>query len=376
MKKKYLIAAIIILLLAACSVYAIRSFSSDRETDDSLSAPDSGQRADEIISKMTLEEKVGQMFMGCFYSYTPSVETVDEYHLGGVLLFRPSFTDTPRENLTARIAAIDGVCDIAPVTAVDEEGGSVVRVSSSTYYRSEPFKSPQRLFAEGGMNAVISETHEKNRLLKSLGIDMNLAPVCDICTDPKNFMYSRSLAQDADTTADFAAKTVEACIEDEIACSLKHFPGYGSAADTHTGSAVDSRSLEQLRNNDLIPFSAGIKAGAHSVLVSHNIVSSIDSSLPASLSPEVHKLLRNELDFDGVVITDDLVMGAVTNYGSKAEIAILAVQAGNDLLCTGDYSVQIPAVISAVNDGIISEKRIDRSVKRILMMKLRLGVIS
>lgn len=377
MKKKLFIVNIIIMLLfAAGAVAAAVIFSDGSVTDEKITRIDNEARAEEIISGMSLEEKVGQMFMGCFYSSTPSPETVDSLHLGGVLLFSPSFKDTPKAPLTAKLAVMDGICDIAPVTAVDEEGGYVVRVSSSPHYRSEPFKSPHTLFAEGGMDAVIADTHEKNKLLKSIGIDMNLAPVCDICTDPHDFMYSRSLAQDPRTTADFAAKTVEACIEDGIACSLKHFPGYGSAADTHIGSTTDSRPLQQLRENDMVPFAAGIDAGAHSVLVSHNTVTAIDGSLPASLSPAVHKMLREELGFDGVIITDDLVMGAVTNYGSESEIAVAAVLAGNDMLCTGDYAVQIQAVTDAVNNEVISESRINKSVKRILMMKLELGVIS
>lgn len=375
-KKKYFIMLFIFLILAAGCVAAAMMFSDGSAMDEKITEADNETRAEEIIFGMTLEEKVGQMFMGCFYSYTPSIETVDAYHLGGVLLFGASFENTPKEQLTARLFAMDGVCDIAPATAVDEEGGYVVRVSASKLYRSEPFKSPRDLYAAGGMDAVINDTHEKNKLLKSIGIDMNMAPVCDISTKPEEFMYSRSIGLDAQRTSEFAKKTVNACIEDGIICSLKHFPGYGGTADTHISGATDSRSLEQLRQNDFLPFEAGIDAKAHSVLVSHNTVTAIDNALPASLSPAVHKLLRDELEFDGVIITDDLSMGAATSYGSKADIAIAAVQAGNDMLCTGDYNTQIPAIIDAVNNEIISEKRINRSVKRILMMKLEAGLIS
>lgn len=328
---------------------------------------------DIILSGMTLEEKVGQMFMGCFYQGTPSPETVANYHLGGVVLFRASFENTPPETLRAQLDAINDGNRISPIIAVDEEGGSVVRVSANPLYRSDPFQSPRALFASGGMDAVIADTHEKNQLLQKLGIDMNLAPVIDISQNPSDYMYERSLGQNAKTTAQYAAKTVAACKEDGIGCCLKHFPGYGNTADTHNGIATDSRSLEQIREVDMKPFSAGIKAGAHAVLVSHNIVSSLDQELPASLSPAIHRILRNEMKFDGVIMTDDLSMGAITQFSPDTDSAVDAIAAGNDLLCTGDYANQFQNVLNAVHDGTISEKRIDRSVRRILRLKLTLG---
>lgn len=375
-KKTFITSIIIMLLLAFAAVAMTMTFSAGGKGNAKLTAAQYEERIEEILADMTIEEKVGQMFMGCFYSYTPSAEKVDQYNLGGVLLFSQSFEDLSKPRMTARLAAMDGVCHIAPMIAVDEEGGSVVRVSAGKHYRSKPFSSSRDLFAKGGMDAVLAETHERNLLLKEIGIDMNLAPVCDIATNPDDFMYDRSLGQNADVTADFAAKTVSTCVEDGMACSLKHFPGYGNAVDTHIGKAVDKRSLEQIMTHDILPFQAGINAGAQAVLVSHNTVTSIDKTHPASLSPAVIDLLRNELAFDGIIITDDLIMGAVTEYGSEEAIAVAAVKAGNDMLCTGDYAKQIKAVVNAVNNEEISESRIDDSVKRILRLKLELGVIS
>lgn len=377
MKKKHFILYIVIMLIMGAGCVGVSMlFSHGAVMDEVITEMDNDAKAEAIMADMTIEEKVGQMFMGCFYSYTPSAETVNSYHLGGVLLFKPSFVNSSKEQLTAHIAAMDGVCDISPITAVDEEGGDVVRVSASTNFRSEPFKSPRTLYTEGGIDAVIADAHEKNTLLKSIGIDMNLAPVCDISTGPSDFMYSRSIGLDPQATADYAAKMVEACKADNMGCSLKHFPGYGAAVDTHIGSAVDDRTLQHLQENDMVPFVAGIEEGVHSILVSHNTVTAMDSMLPASLSPAVHKVLRENLGFEGVIITDDLIMGAVTEYGSEAEIAVAAVQAGNDMLCSGDFYTQYYAVLNAVNEGIITEERIDESVKRILMLKLQLGVIS
>lgn len=375
-KKSFLISLSIMLIMAAITVAAAAFMSNNGPLAIKVQAVNNETRVEEIMSTMTIEEKVGQMFMGCFYSKTPSVATVNEYNLGGVLLFAPSFKNTAKPEMTAQLAVMDGVCNIAPIIAVDEEGGDVVRVSASKHYRSSPFKSMRELSREGGLEKVVSDAHEKNELLKSIGIDMNLAPVCDLSTAPDDFMYSRSLGKDAKTTADYIEGIVSACVEDNIACSLKHFPGYGNAVDTHTGKAIDKRSLKQLTDNDLVPFKAGINAGAQSVLCSHNVVTAIDKTRPASISAKVHELLRNDMGFDGIIITDDLIMGGVTEYGSHEEIAVAAVLAGNDMLCTGNYKVQYKAVLKAVASGRITEERIDESVKRILLLKLQLGVIS
>lgn len=375
-QKSFIISIVIMLILGIGCTTLAKTFSPGEAMHEVITEISNDAKAEEILADMTIEEKVGQLFMGCFYSYTPSAKTVDAYHLGGVLLFKPSFDNSSRAQLISHLAVMDGICDIPPITAVDEEGGDVVRVSASKNFRSEPFKSPRTLYAKGGMDSVITDLHKKNDLLKSLGIDMNLAPVCDISTDPTDFMYSRSIGLDPQATADFVKKSVEACKEDGVGCCLKHFPGYGPAVDTHMEGAVDNRTLQYLQENDMVPFVAGINAGTHSILVSHNTVTSIDNTLPASLSPAVHKVLREDLGFSGVVITDDLTMGAVTEFGSEAEIAIAAVLAGNDMLCSGDFYTQYYAILNAVKNGTITEERIDESVKRILMLKLQLGVIS
>ena len=341
------------------------------EIEDSYRDPE----VEAILNEMSLEEKIGQMIMGCFYSKTPSGETVEKYHLGGVLLFGASFDDADKDDVIDDITSIDEASTIDPVIAVDEEGGLVVRVSGNKEFRSEKFKAPRELYAKGGLDAVLDETHEKNVLLSELGIDMNLAPVCDISTDKDDFMYSRSLGEDGETTAEYIREVIELCREDGMGSCLKHFPGYGNSDDTHHGMAVDDRSIKQLRENDLLPFKAGIDAGTEAVLVSHNIVTSIDDDLPASLSPAVNLMLRNEMGFEGVVITDDLSMGAIDEFLSGESSAVAAVMAGNDMLCTGGYARQYEALLTAVEENLISEDRIDRSVRRILKMKLDMGLI-
>lgn len=156
---------------------------------------------------------------------------------------------------------------------------------------------------------------------------------------------------------------------------LKHFPGYGNNLDTHTGTAYDERSYETFQTSDFLPFQSGIDSGADMVLVSHNIVKCMDEQLPASLSLAVHEILRTELHFSGVIVTDDLAMGAVENLVPGTQAAVFAVLAGNDLLCCADFETQTQAVLAAVQSGVISEERIDESVLRILKCKISLGII-
>jgi beta-N-acetylhexosaminidase len=158
---------------------------------------------------------------------------------------------------------------------------------------------------------------------------------------------------------------------------LKHFPGYGDNADTHTGIAVDERSYEVFEASDLLPFQAGIDAGGNTtaVLVSHNIVTCMDPDLPASLSPSVHELLRKNLGFDGVVMTDDLAMDAVAAYAQNGAVAVMALDAGNDLIITTDYRAQIPKVIEAVENGTLDEETINTACRRVLAWKQALGLI-
>ena len=330
-------------------------------------------QAELILENMSLEEKVGQMFIvRC--PETEAVSKISEYNIGGYILFGRDFKGKTKESITNIIKNYQNEANIPLLIGVDEEGGTVNRVSLYSQFRSEPFKSPQNLYKEGGMDLIKSDTIEKCELLKSLGINVNFAPVCDVSTNSKDYIYKRSFGQNAEMTAGFVEETVSVMKENKVASVLKHFPGYGNNVDTHTGISYDKRDYEQFVSSDFIPFQSGINAGADIVLVSHNIVECIDSEYPASLSKKVHEILRNELGVTGAIITDDLYMDAIKEF-SNDEAAILAVQAGNDLLCCTDFEVQIPAVINAVKEGKISENRIDESVLRILNLKISLGLL-
>lgn len=282
-------------------------------------------QAELILEDMSLEEKVGQMFIvRC--PETNAVEKVSEYNICGYILFGRDFKGQTKNSIKNTIQDYQNESKIPLLIGVDEEGGTVNRVSQYSEFRSTPFKSPQELYKEGGMELIISDTKEKCDLLKSLGINVNFAPVCDVSTNSKDYMYKRSFGKNAEMTAEYVKETVSTMKENKVASVLKHFPGYGNNVDTHTGISYDKRDYNQFETSDFIPFQSGINAGADIVLVSHNIVECMDAEYPASLSKKVHEILREKLNFEGVIITDDLYMDAIKEF-SNDEAAILAVQA-------------------------------------------------
>ena len=328
-------------------------------------------RAAEILAQMTLPEKVGQMFL----THCPesgAEDLIRSYHFGGLLLFASDFKDKTPAQVSAELQGYQDASDTPLLIGADEEGGTVNRVSKFPQYRPVPFESPQALYKKGGWALITSDTIEKARLLKSLGINLNLAPVCDVTGDPSAFIYPRTFGGDAALTAQYAETIAALMGAEQMGCVLKHFPGYGGSGDTHTGAAFDNRSLEAFTGGDFLPFAAGINAGAGAVLVSHTIVTCMDESMPASLSQPVHRVLRERLGFDGVIITDDLNMDAVSRFENTA---VLAVLAGNDMLCCPNAERHIPKVIDAVQAGTIPEKMIDQAVLHILTWKLELGII-
>ena len=330
---------------------------------------------DQMISTMTLEEKVGQLFL----ARCPDVgalEDLKQYQFGGYILFGRDFQNRTPAEAAAYIEDFQNASSIPLLIAVDEEGGTVTRVSRYSQYRDAKFPSPRWLYNQGGLELVLQTEEEKCILLNSLGINVNMAPVCDVTTDPNAFMYSRSLGQSPETTAQYIQSTVSLMSRHNIGSVLKHFPGYGNNADTHTGIAADNRTLEELLSADLVPFSAGIEAGCGAILVSHTFVNCLDTAYPASLSPLVISYLRQDMGFSGVVVTDDLAMGAITELYGAGEAAVLAVLAGNDLLISSEYQIQYDAVLEAVRSGRISEEMLNESVKRILTWKENLGLIN
>ena len=332
-----------------------------------------------LLADMTDEEKVGQLF----FARCPAAgqaEKIEAYHLGGYLLFGRDFKDAAGDWLTEKqftetLRSYQAASAIPLLIGVDEEGGAVARASRNPNLFEAKCKSPQALFAQGGMEAIEADALSKNTRLLELGVNVNLAPVADVSTDPGDFIYDRAFGRDAKATAEYVRAVVENMDAAGVGSVLKHFPGYGNNADTHTGAALDERPWEQFITEDFLPFQAGIDAGAGAVLVSHNVASCMDAALPASLSPEVHRVLRQDLDFEGVILTDDLAMDAVDAYARDGSAAVLAVLAGNDMILTTDFETQIPQVLAALEDGTIPRELLDQAVSRVLAWKYDLGLL-
>lgn len=339
-------------------------------------APDPVQEQDAAerrLASMTREEKVCQLLMLCS-SDEDEVANAVSRGAGGLCLYAASFDGKDRDAVVAMTKALQEAAPIPLLLAVDEEGGTVCRVSSNPRLRPTPFASPRYLYEKGGWPLIESDAQEKAWLLLDLGLNVNLAPVADVPLTWTNYIYARSFSTDPAETAEYVRRVVTVMKREGLGCTLKHFPGYGGSADTHTGQAHDGRPLDAFTAGDFLPFLAGIEAGADAVLVSHNIVECMDADYPASLSPEVHRILREDLGFPGVVLCDDLSMQAIGQFTGGEDAAVAAALAGNDLLCCGDFDASAQALLNAVEDGRLPEAQLDASVLRILRWKLALGL--
>lgn len=326
------------------------------------------------MQHMTMDEKIGQMlFARCPSNNAAGIAS--QYHIGGYVLFGRDFQQKTANAVKSDILSYRAAQQIPIAIATDEEGGSVVRVSSNPNLSDEKFDSPRNIYNAGGMELIKSKESKKAALLSGLYIDTNFAPVCDISVNESDFMYNRSLGQDARTTADFIRTVTNISQSKGVSVTLKHFPGYGNNVDTHTGIAIDNRDYNTFAANDFIPFRAGIESGAHLVMVSHNIVNCMDSTKPASISKNVHDILRGELGFTGIIVTDDLSMDAIKQYSGEYPPTVLAVLAGNDMLTVSDIGTSFNEIKNAVNRGIIDQSIIDRAVIRILAWKYAKGLM-
>lgn len=332
-------------------------------------------KSETLLSKLTLEEKIGQLFLGRLYEDT-ALEDITNYNLSGFILFDSNVNNKDKNSLSSLLSSYQKESKVPLFIAIDEEGGTVNRISNYSAFRESPFLSPKDLYKLGGYEKVESDTLEKIDLLKSIGINLNLAPVADISTSSEDYIFERSFSENEAEVSKYISIVTNLMNEKSMGSTLKHFPGYGGNLDTHTGLSIDDRSLEELESKDLKPFIAGVKSGASSILVSHNIISKVDSDYPASLSPKINNIIREYLDFDGVVITDDLRMDAIDSYIGSNVSAILAINAGNDLLIASDYNLQIPIVIEAVKNGEINMDRINEAALRVIALKYSLNLIN
>ncbi|MCI8538636.1 MAG: beta-N-acetylhexosaminidase [Oscillospiraceae bacterium] len=336
---------------------------------------------EELLARMTVEEKVGQLLIAGIEGGEPGPDAeaaISTVQPGGIILFRRNVQSV--EQLTALTDQLKEMNRENPVPlflCVDEEGGLVSRMPDELADLPDMYE-----FGQKGDPAL---TYAVGRVLADLcrnqGINMNFAPVLDVWSNPGNTVIGRrAFGPDPETVAAMGLPVMEGLRDYGVIPVVKHFPGHGDTlTDSHEDLPVVEKSLEELLELELKPFAAAIADGAEVVMAAHVLERGIDPDLPASLSPRViDGLLRKELGFEGVVCTDDLTMAAVSGRWSMGEAAVLAVEAGCDLLLVchgGDNLTQArQGLLDAVGSGRVSAERLDESVRRILTLKEAYGL--
>ncbi len=343
------------------------------------------QQAQNLLDGMSLREKVLQMFLvtpeqltGVSGSVTRAGETtraaLEEYPVGGIVYFAKNLR-TP-DQVKQMLSDIQDIAPLGLFLAVDEEGGSVARMGNNSAMGMTQFPDMGEI-KSASMAYYVGTTIGGE--LGEYGFNLDFAPVADVDSNPDNpVIGSRAFSSDPQTAAELVAACTDGFLDSGILCTLKHFPGHGDTdTDSHSGAAVSNKSLEELEACELLPFQAGIDAGAQLVMVSHISLPAVTGDMtPSSLSYEITTvLLRDELGFDGLTITDSMSMQAITDSYSADEAAVKAIQAGIDIiLMPEDLDAAVQGVLSAVADGTITEQRIDESVLRILQVKLEQGI--
>lgn len=296
-----------------------------------------------------------------------------EYPVGGVLLSAQNMTSG--EQLAALTGALADGCKTVPLISVDEEGGRVARLMNTV--GTTKLGSMYSYRAQGTQGAH-DNAQTIARDIAAYGFNTDFAPVADVWTNKRsNAIGDRAYSDDYDEAAELVAAAVKGFHDGGVICCLKHFPGHGStAADSHDGAATVDKTLPQLRQEDLKPFVSGIAAGADMVMVGHLTVPTMDDA-PASVSRKiVTNLLRYDLGFRGVIVTDGLQMQALAQY-TDSEKAVLALAAGNDMLLEiSDVPGTVAAIEKALADGTLTQAALDESVLRILQLKLAHGVVA
>ena len=280
------------------------------------SAPD---QAEIKLKSMNQTQKIKQMFI-----VRPQNQSASQ--TGGVILFAQDMND-PK----ALISSLQNAASTPLLAGIDQEGGTVSRLSANpALTNNRAFPSPKEVFMQKGLKGTADEASQVAKILHSLGFNWNLAPVADVSQNQNSFIYDRTLGQNTKTTAAYVAKTV---------CAIQN--------------------------------------GADTVLVAHVVIKSVDPQLPASLSPKIHALLRKKLGFKGVIVTDDLAMGAIRQFAENQRVCpeVLAVKAGNDLIMSENVDSGTAAIEQAIKDKQISQKQINQSVLRILKLKEKLGLL-
>lgn len=354
----------------------------DRQTD---ATPKAGifeanyTKAETFVANMSKEQMVGQLLVGiCADASTASAE-INKYSLGGILYDSSNFAYMTADEIKTAIKAASDGSTIKPVLAAKELGGNYTTFTGLEAFAENALTAQRTTFTNGGLQAVEKAEDSKAELLKSLRINLNLAPSVDLAAENDQIMYSRSISADAETAsayAEYAAKFTQA---KGVSVALSHFPGYGTLPDSavsYTEPVKDDRPAETIRSNDYLPFKRGAQAGAHFIMVSNVLVQNLDAAHTAALSPFIHTELRNTVGFTGIIITDVLDEMDYSAYADGRKPVVQAVLAGNDMILVRDYATAYTDLLAAVNDGTINDTQLKNAVTRVIAYKYTAGIMS
>ena len=379
--KLWMLAAILTcgIVLTACS-----------NNDDPVVPPTDDVEAQ--LQKMTLREKVGQMFFIRMESLDPSIEwtTYDDlanikikevtenmkavnenYPVGGIILYAWNIdNETQLARLIPQVRALNG----NPLLCIDEEGGRVSRIANNPNFNVKKYESMASIGATGDPRNAYECGNTIGTYLQRYGFDIDFAPVADVNTNPENVIIGpRAFSDDPAVAAPMVTSYLQGLKDAGITGCIKHFPGHGDTkADTHYGYASTQKTWEEMLNCEMVTFKAGIQWGCKLIMTAHIGAPKVTGSdVPSTMSPIIlQDKLRGELGYQNIIITDGMEMGAITQQYTSAEAAVGSIKAGVDIVLGPRYFTEaFDAVMAAVNNGTLSEERINQSVRRILKLR-------
>ena len=355
----------------------------------STDAEEPSDEVQEILDGMTVEEKVAQLFIITPDALTgtemvtmagdATKDAIDEIPVGGIIYMGDNLQTEyqVKEMLANTNSYSEQRIGLPMFLCVDEEGGTVARIAGSGRFDVTNVGN----MSDIGETGTVEDAREcgvtMGTYLKEMGFNVDFAPVADVLTNPENSIVKyRSFGSDVDKVSDMSIAVADGLKSEGIEATHKHFPGHGATAgDTHLGAAFTTKTIDELKSEELVPFQKAIDNGANFMMVSHISAPNITGhDTPASLSEEiVTNLLREDMGYDGIVITDAMEMGAISSKYTSDDAAIMAIQAGADMILTPqDFQKAYKGVVDAVKSGEISEERLDESVSRIVRLKLEM----
>ena len=371
------------ILLAGCMAFGMTACGGETATEDAPPKTPEEVKTEYIqsmIDEMDAAEKAGQLIMADFRTNADGTgmtvlsdeakEALREYYIGGVILFAENLdTKEQTQQLTYDLQA---AAHIPLFIGIDEEGGLVSRLNKSNI-EHEVFPPAAEMEDVSWAGTSIGSS------LGELGINVDFAPVADVNTNPDNpVIGTRAFSSDPQAAASKVAEFISAIQKMGVSACAKHFPGHGDTAmDSHLGETYVEHDMERLRSVEFVPFEQAITAGTDFIMAGHiKTPNATTDGLPATLSSEMLGILRNDLGFDGIIITDAMNMGAIVDAYGSGESAVMAVQAGVDMvLMPADLPEAAEALTEAIKKGVISEERVEDALWRILSLKYDKGIL-